>query len=165
MKNSEIFSYLEAETITLRRDPSGILHATILNEHYKEVQLLRAFPHKYPHQYISVRKKDKEEIGLIFDLQELDDESRKAALIQLRTYYMIPKVTKVLSIKSEPGLWIFNFETDRGSIELLLRNVHDHIQVTNEGYIMIKDDEHLEVRIEDFSALDKTSKRLLQKVL
>jgi|SRR5699024_4553340 len=161
----EPIDYLDPNKITFTRTKGELLSVRIGAEIYPEVLIYRTFPRKYPFQYLSVCDKNNKELGIIFDLTELDDESEQEVRRELKVRYLIPKVIKILSVKQEPGSWILKFLTDRGEVEFFIRNVHDHIKMSESGRVMIKEDESRQVYIERFSELDKRSSRLFNKIL
>ncbi|NMB18132.1 MAG: DUF1854 domain-containing protein [Erysipelothrix sp.] len=161
----ETVSYLDPNQINFIRDAGGLISVKINDQVYHEVSVHRTFPRKHPFKYISIRDINKQELGLIHDLADLDQSSEQMIKQELQIRYLIPKVRKILSIKQEPGLWTLEFLTDRGKIEFYIRNVHDHIKADRNGRIMIKEHDNRQVYIENLNELDKKSIRLFRKIL
>lgn len=156
---------LNPEEVSFSRDSGGMLHAVIEGELHHEISLYRTFPQSKPFEYISVRTKEDVELGIIINLGLLDSVSEQEAKQELRYRYFVPVVTRIDSIKQEPGLWIIDFKTDRGDVQLLMRNIHEHIQQTGSGSILFTDMEERRCEITDINKLDKESKKELKKVL
>ncbi|MFD1677597.1 DUF1854 domain-containing protein [Alicyclobacillus fodiniaquatilis] len=155
---------LNPETIVFHRGKSGVLEATIDGIWYEEVALARGFPLSEPDRFIVISVPGKEEeIGVIDDLRALPRESRQYAEQELMLRYLVPIVTRIERIKQEPGMWRWKVQTDRGQMELLLRNLHDHIQTLDGERMMVTDvdGQRCEVRID---ALDTRSRAQLKKV-
>lgn len=156
---------LDCKDVSFVRDHGGLLTAHLRTEQYKEIHLFRTFPYTKPFEYISVRTKDDEELGIIKNINELDRQSELEVIKELRMRYVIPVVTRILSINEEPGLWSIELETDRGNVSLLMRNIHEHMQQTPSGSIIITDMEGRRCEIRDINKLDKHSVRELNKVI
>ncbi|WBL14652.1 DUF1854 domain-containing protein [Sutcliffiella sp. NC1] len=156
---------LDSKDVSFVRDRGGLLTAHIQNKQHKEIYIYRTFPYSKPYEYISVRTKDDEELGIIKDISDLDRQSEQEVLQELRLRYVVPVVTRIASIKEVPGLWTIELETDRGNVSLLMRNVHEHIQQTPSGSIVITDMEGRRCELRDINLLDKHSLRELNKVI
>lgn len=157
--------HLNPQSVKFKRDQGDMLTVVIDQETYSEVALYDTFPLTYPKQYISLRTKDGSELGILSNLNELDQKSRHEAERELHLRYLIPTITQVISVKEEGGRWQLKFKTDRGELELLLRNIHDSIKMNESGSLTFKDHEDREVRIPDIRKLDSKSMRQLNKVL
>lgn len=157
--------YLIPEQVSFKRDQGDMLVAVINGEEHSEIALYYTFPLTYPKKFISLRTKEGDELGILSDLNELDQESRLEVERELHLRYLIPTVTEIVSIKEDNGRWYVKFKTDRGEMELFLRNIHDGVKVNESGSITLKDHEDREVRIPDLNKLDSKSIRQLNKVL
>lgn len=154
---------LNAESVSFGRNESGVLQAVIDGVDYAEVALTRVFPLSQPDRYIVVSVPDGDEIGMIEDLQKLSTETRRHAEQELRLRYVVPIVKQVHRISQEPGMWRWHVTTDRGDIELMMPNLHDHVQTVSADRLLVTDVDgrRCEVRI---SALDGRSRMQLKKV-
>ena len=56
-------------------------------------------------------------------------------------------------------------ETDRGPMSLAIQNVHDHIQYTKTGGMLLSDMEGRRCEIRDLDQLDKKSLRELNRMI
>jgi Domain of unknown function (DUF1854) len=156
---------LDPIDVSLFRSKGGVLLAKIKGETYSEITLHQTFPFTKPRKYISIWNKNDYEIGVIRDLYELDEVSRYELNQELRLRYIIPIVTHVSAIKEEPGLWIFQLKTDRGPLQLYMRNIHEHVQSKNGERIIITDMDGKRCEIPDVNLLDQHSKKELQKII
>lgn len=66
----------EPGLISFSRSQGGVFQGVIEGKVYEELILFRIFPFQYNTQYISVRNSKSEEIGVIRDIDQLDEESR-----------------------------------------------------------------------------------------
>ena len=90
---------------------------------YSRVAVHRCFPHSDPDHYISIREPegDGREIGLIEDLNTLQQETREMLREQMNLRYFSPKILRVHSIKEEYGYSYWDVETDRGNCRFTVR--------------------------------------------
>ncbi len=151
--------------IALSRTNGGLLQAAIEGESHAEVVLYRTFPLTRPSQYISVRTPSGDELGVITDLAQLDPASRAAAEAELRLCYMTPRVMHIDRIRQEPGLWIWDLQTDRGPLRLVMRNLHEHLRAPGPDRMLITDMDGRRCEIDGIVGLDGHSKAELAKVL
>lgn len=132
---------------------------------YGEIILYRTFPFSMVNRFISVRTVKGEEIGVIADLADLDADSQTAAYEALSIRYILPKVIRVESIKQNPGMWTWQLDTTLGPINLVMRNLHEHVQMIGNGRILLTDINGNRCEIPDISSLDTQSRKQLNRVL
>ena len=92
-------------------------------------------------------------------------ESKAAVEECLREYYLIPKITAVTGVSDKHGVLKWSVETDRGARTFQIRNRHSDIKMLYDGRILIRDADDNRYEIENFNALDKTSRKLLNNEL
>jgi Domain of unknown function (DUF1854) len=156
---------LDPNDVSFYRSKGGVLLAEIKGVVYPEITLHQTFPFSKPRHYISIWNKNEHEIGLIRDLEELDQTSKDELKQEIRLRYVIPIVTHVNSIKEEPGLWTFQLETDRGKLQLYMKNIHEHVQSKDAQRIIMTDMDGKRCEIPDVNQLDLHSRRELQKII
>lgn len=147
------------------RSSGGVLQAVINGETYEEVHLFRSFPMKYSLQYISVRNKKGEELGIIEDVQTLEDDSLALIEEELQYRYFLPKVLRIEKIKQKAELWFWDITTNLGETSIIMRNLHDHIHFPSENRMILIDIDGRRCDIENWRQLDSHSQKLLQDVL
>ncbi|RJR12301.1 DUF1854 domain-containing protein [Candidatus Parcubacteria bacterium] len=164
---SDLFeiTYINPGVTSFTRSTGGMLQMKTAREQFAEITVRRTYPMSRPYEYLSVWTKDDKEIGIIRDIEELDDESREELVAELKLRYVIPAVTQIISIKEEPGLWSFQVKTDRGDLKLLMRNIHEHIQMIGVNRLIITDMEGKRCEIKDTESLDAASRKQLSKVI
>jgi len=154
---------LDPADVVLSRGRGGVLRAVIDGTEYPEVALSRIFPLSIPKKYISVNKPDGEEIGIITDISQLGPSSLQELEAELRFRYLVPIVTRIDRIKQEPSLWIWDVQTDRGPMSLVMRNLHEHVQTVSQGRLMITDIDGRRCEIVQVDQLDAHSHKQLSK--
>lgn len=164
---SDLFeiTYISPKDTHFTRTAGGMLQMETKGEILTEITVRRTYPMSRPYEYLSVWTKDDKEIGIIRDIKELDEVSRAELMVELKLRYVIPIVTQIISIKEEPGLWSFQVKTDRGDQQLLMRNIHEHIQQIGANRLIITDMEGKRCEINDVDALDAPSRKQLSKVI
>lgn len=158
-------TYINPRETSFSRSLGGLLVMENAQGKYEEITIRRTYPMSKPFEYLSIWTKEDKELGIIREVEELDEESKQEVMQELKLRYVTPRVTKILSIKEEPGLWSFKLLTDRGELELLMRNIHEHIQFIDLNRLMITDMEGKRCEIADIGALDQHSRKQLNKVI
>ena len=171
MAKSYEVTYLTANRVDFTRR-GDTLSLTITEENgisvqYPRVVLRSCFPVSDQAAYLSIRDANAEkqpEIGIIADWTELDDGDREAVAAELNLYYLVPKITRIESIKDELGFLYWDVETDKGPQEFVMRNdITRNTREVSPGHWLIIDVNDARHEIERFSALDARSQKLLAR--
>lgn len=157
--------YFETGAISFSRSRGGVFQGVIEGKAYAEIVLYRIFPFQYTTRYISVRNAKGEEIGVIRDIDQLDDESRSEINKELQLRYFLPLVTRVDSIKQKADLWIWELQTNLGPTRIVMRNLHEHMQYPSDNRIILTDINGKRCEIRDWKALDSHSRNQLKDAL
>lgn len=122
----------------------------------------RLFPMTDTEHYVSLLNSAEKEVAMIRDMESLDPDSRRALEECFTEYYLIPKISQVLSVEDKFGALSFHVMTDRGEISFRIRNRHSDIKMLhNDPRVLIRDSDDNRYEIPDYYALDRHSKRLL----
>ncbi len=103
--------------------------------------------------------------GLTRYITLLDADSRKAVEDCLNEYYLIPKITEVISITEKFGVLTWNCMTDHGARSFRIRNRHSDIKRLYDGRVLVRDSNDNRYEIENVFALSKRSQALLSSEL
>lgn len=128
---------------------------------YTGVVPVRNFPITQPDRYISLLDADKNEIGLIEDIKQLNKPDRKTLREELRKCYFTPKITKIHSIEGQYGVSQWEVETDCGPVTFDLRSRSDIVSLDG-GRLLIKDADGNRYEIPNYRKLDPKSIALLE---
>lgn len=164
-RDTHHINILAPEQVSLNRTAGGMLQGSAAGTVYEELMLYRAFPVAYPNQYISLRDKNGAEIGIIVEPNELDAESRRELLKELRLRYFLPQVSRIVQVRQHHDLWIWKLETDAGLMRMTMRNLHEHVQVHGASRLILTGVNGRRAEIRDLQALDAASKKWLKDVL
>lgn len=129
---------------------------------FDDLEPRRLFPLTDTEHYITLLDSKEREVALIKSLSELDEDSRAALEACFGEYYLIPRITQVLSIEDKFGTLSFHVMTDRGEISFRIRNRHSDIKMLyGTSRVLIRDADDNRYEIPELDALDRHSKRLL----
>ena len=141
------FAELEAEL------PDGSVHAP--------VEPVRTFPLTQPNQYISLLDAQKNELGLIEDINQLKEADQMVLVEELEKCYFMPKITRIHFIEGRFGVTEWEAETDSGTVSFDLRSRND-ITTLDSGRVLIKDIDGNRYEIVNYHQLDPQSVVLLE---
>lgn len=129
---------------------------------YENLEPRRLFPVRAASQYITLLGEGGKEIGIIRDLAELDENSRRAVEECLEQYYLIPEITAILGITDRAGVLSWHVMTDRGEIAFRIRNRHADVKLLYGTHrVLVRDSDDNRYEVPDYTRLDKKSQKLL----
>lgn len=156
---------LSPEDLYVYRGEGGVMQGIIAGKTYEELLIYLAFPMQYTNRYISVRTKDGDELGIVRDLDVLDRDSAAVMKEEIELRYFLPRVTRIESIKHKSDMWFWELQTHLGSLRIMMRNLHEHIQFPGGDRILLSDLDGRRCDIENWKLLDAHSQRLLREIL
>lgn len=153
------------EGFTLQRDAHGrlVLRLADGTEHIG-VQPVRAFPLSEPDGALSLVGTDGRERVWVERPEALASEVRALLDEELARREFAPVIERLLDVStfSTPSTW--SVRTDRGDTQLVLKGEED-IRRLSDGALLVTDSHGVGYRIADARALDRRSKRLLERFL
>ena len=125
---------------------------------------VRAFPIAAPGEGLSLLSAEGRELAWIERLDELPAAQRALIDEDLAGREFVPVVRRLLGVSSfsTPSTW--SVDTDRGATRFVLKGEED-IRRIGRATLLIADHQGLQFRVSDFLALDRHSKRLLERFL
>lgn len=155
--------YIDRYTARLERTDLYLVKMTMKDGTvYEDLEPRRLFPFTNPDMYITLLNKDEREVGFVRDLKELDRDSVKALEACFAEYYMIPRITKVISCEEKFGSIKWEVETDRGPVKFRIRSRHSDIKkLYGSNRVIVRDSNDNRYEIPDYTALDAHSIRML----
>ena len=155
--------YIDKYTARLERTDLYLVKMTMKDGTvHEDLEPRRLFPFTNPDMYITLLNKDEREVGFVRDLKELDGESVKALEACFAEYYMIPRITKVISCEEKFGSIKWEVETDRGPVKFRIRSRHSDIKkLYGSNRVIVRDSNDNRYEIPDYTALDAHSIRML----
>jgi hypothetical protein len=131
---------------------------------HEGVAPVRAFPVAAPDEGISIVAINGEELAWIESLAALPTNLRDLVTSELLAREFMPTITRLKRVSSfaTPSTW--TVDTDRGETSFVLRGEED-IRHLGKHSLLIADSHAIQFLITDVLALDKTSRRLLDRFL
>ena len=149
----------------LERDAFGrLVLVDGAGERHVGIVPVRAFPLAAPDEGLSLVSTEGHELVWIDHLSDLPNAVRQLLQEELTLRDFVPEVKRLVSVSSfgTPSTW--TVETDRGNTSFVLKGEED-IRRLKGGELLIAASEGVQYRIADMAALDKASRRLLERFL
>ncbi len=149
----------------LRRDAFGHLVLTDADGTVHEgVVPVRAFPIAAPDEGLSLLGAEGHELVWVERLSDLLPAQRALVDEELAGREFVPEIRRLLGVSSfsTPSTW--SVDTDRGATRFVLKGEED-IRRVGRSTLLIADSQGLQFRVGDLLALDRHSRRLLERFL
>ena len=149
----------------LERDAFGRL-AVILTtgERSEAVVPVRAFPIAAPDEGVSLVGTEGHELVWIDRLSDVPPAARSLLEAELATREFVPEILRVKAVStfSTPSVW--TVATDRGDTDFVLKTEEDIRRLGRTG-LLIAGGAGVQFSVRDMAALDRGSRRLLERFL
>ena len=132
---------------------------------YLKVKIVRAAPLTQPDKYVCFLDGKDEAICMVDDPFELGDENMGIVEEELAQRYLTARVQRVHTIRNEYGVSYWDVDTDRGRREFVAKSVAENAQMLGDHRMMILDVDGNRFEVEDITALDSRSAKLIDSVL
>ena len=149
----------------LQLDANGRLVLTDLNgASHVGVSPVRAHPISAPDEGLSLVGTHGHELAWIPRLSQLPDGPCRLLEGELAAREFHPTLQRLIAVNTfaTPSTW--RVETDRGEVDFVLKSEED-IRRLDEGRLLITSSHGVQLQVPDRWALDKQSKRLLERFL
>lgn len=136
--------------------PDGTRHAP--------VTALRAYPVSAPDEGVALMDADGHEVYWIDALAQLAEPLRAQVVQALDEREFLPEILQLTGVSSfaTPSTW--SVQTDRGATQFLLKGEEDIRRLTG-TVLLINDANGVQFMIRDLAAMDKHSRKLLDRFL
>jgi hypothetical protein len=133
-------------------------------EVHGDVVPVRAFPLAAPDEGVALVSSDGCEVAWIERLDQLPCDTRVLVEEELASRDFVPEILQVRGVSSfaTPSTW--QVRTDRGETSFVLKGEEDIRRVEQTG-LLISDSHGIHFRVRDIVAMDKASRRLLDRFL
>ena len=154
--------HVDPGTLRLQRGPKSLRLLVGAERCYLDVRLRLADPLAYPDKYVSIIDRRDREVCLLDSLAGLEPASRELAQEELRTYYAIPKVSRVhdLSIKHGPLYW--RVDTDLGPREFVVKWSSERVLSMPDGSLRVTDVDGNRFHVPALHHLDADSRKRVE---
>lgn len=151
----------------LARNPLGRLDYTAADgTQHEGVVPVRAFPIAAPSEGISIVSTEGKELAWIDHLDQLAANERALIDDELASREFVPVIHRLLRVStfSTPSTW--DIETDRGPTQLVLKGEEDIRRLPgNRASLLITSGHGIVFLVRDLLAMDKHSKKLMERFL
>jgi hypothetical protein len=149
----------------LRRDPFGKLVLTNAEgEEFIGVTPVRSFPVQAPSRGISLVREGGKEVAWIDDLEQVAPEVRALVTEELEGREFMPEILSIKGVSSFATPTTWRVKTDRGDTEFVLKGEED-IRRLGAYSLLIADSHGIHFLIRDMFAIDKGSRKILDRFL
>lgn len=149
----------------LERNAHGhLVHIDANGDRSENCIPVRAFPIGAPDEGVSLMGTDGHELAWIERLSALDDEPRRLIEDELAQREFTPEIRRIRSVSTYATPTTWHVETDRGDTHLVLE-VEENIRRLEGGALLVADARGVHFLIRNRFALDKASRRMLERFL
>ena len=155
-----------ATIFELRRDAFGRLVLTdAQGAEHVGVLAVRAFPIHAADEGIALVDGDGHELAWVPRLADLAAAARTLIEEELAAREFVPTITRIRSVSSfsTPSTW--EVDTDRGAAQLVLKGEEDIRRLSGRTKLLIAASDGLHFHVPDSQALDRASRKLLERFL
>ena len=126
---------------------------------------VRAFPIAAPGEGLSLVGPDGHELVWVDRMAQLDGAALTLVEEELQAREFVPTIEKIVAVSSfsTPSTW--DVVTDRGAAKLVLKAEEDIRRLGGRTRLLIAAGDGLQFRVPDTTALDKHSRKLLERFL
>lgn len=149
----------------LHWSPSGKLVLTRADgSRHEGVVPVRAFPISAAEEGLSLVDADGHELAWVDAVSQLPAETQSAIQRGLQEREFMPEIRRLLGVTSyaTPSTW--TVDTDRGQFDFVLKGEED-IRRLSAGTLLVADSHGVQFLIRDLFALDRHSRKLLDRFL
>jgi len=137
-------------------DAAGVSH--------EPVSAVRAFPVQAPEGCISLLGPDGHELAWIERLDDLSPEQRALVEDELHQREFMPVIQRLVEVSTFATPTTWTVDTDRGRCQFVLKGEED-IRRLNRSTLLVLDSHGVQFMIRDPLALDRHSRKLLDRFL
>ena len=158
-------SAANSSNFKLIRNPFCLLVFTGADgEAHEGVVPVRAFPIGAPDEGIALVNSEGHELLWIDRVEDLPEDIAQLVQEELASREFVPEIKRIRSVSSFacPSTW--ELDTDRGDARLVLKGEEDIRRLDREK-LLIADTHGIQFLIRDIQALDRTSRKILDRFL
>jgi hypothetical protein len=149
----------------LRRNAFGKLVLTNSEgEEFVGVAPVRSFPVQAPTRGISLVRDGGKEVAWIEDLEAVPADIRLLVIEELEGREFMPEISQIKSVSSFATPCTWTVSTDRGDTEFVLKGEED-IRRLGAYSLLVMDSHGIQFLIRDMFAIDKGSRKILDRFL
>ncbi len=133
---------------------------------YDRVFLHRAFPHELLWEYISVTDEESREVGLIYNIEDFDEETAALLKREIEKKYYSPIIKSINSVKERYGFSYWKVVTVEGKkLNFTMQDTYRNIIHTGDDSAFLIDVDGNRYTLKSISELDRKSYRRIELYL
>ncbi len=168
MKNENIINAQNVQRLDKNNirlfEQNGLVFAEVLGETCR-VLLSLAFPYESRDTYVSVLDIHEDEIGIIVDLNDIDEASRAVAAAEIKRRYYMPEIISIKAMKEKSGFGYWEVNTTEGDMSFTVWDNFKNIVKIGTDKAVIFDVSGNRFCVPELSKLDKKSRRKIELYL
>lgn len=152
--------------LRVQRNAHGRLVLTLADGTCHEAVVpVRAFPIAAPDEGLSLVAADGKEALWVDHMAHLPAQARALIEEELAVREFVPTIERIVRVSgfATPSTW--DVQTDRGPTQLVLKAEEDIRRLSGRTNLLITGQDGLQFRVPDSTALDKASRKLLERFL
>ena len=156
---------MQTPDFNLTRNTFGKLVLTLADgTSHEGVVPVRAFPISEPDGGVGMMSADGRELVWLASLDGLPGPMRDLIKAELATREFMPEIRRIVGVSTYATPSVWTVQTDRGTTDLVLRGEEDIRRLTG-STLLISDSHGIHYLIRDLLALDKPSRKILDRFL
>ncbi len=152
---------LDLQEMQFYRSERGVIALRLGGDEYKDLNIRRAFPLEDEDHFIGVFLADGTELGLLENIADLDEASRKVLLEELDKVYFRPRILHIYDLDEEHGVLRGNIETTSGPRYLEIRNYRQNVRLLSNYRALVQDVDGNHYQIDDWRQLPRLTREIL----
>ena len=149
----------------LEMSRAGRLRVTLPDgEAHEPVLVVRAFPISSPDQGFSLMSVDGHELARIEHLDTLEPAARALVQQALDEREFMPVISRLIEVSGFVTPCTWQVDTDRGPARFVLKGEEDIRRIGN-GALLVSDSDGIHYLIRDVVALDRSSRKILDRFM
>lgn len=149
----------------LEMSRAGRLRVTLPDgEAHEPVLVVRAFPISSPDQGFSLMSVDGHELAWIEHLDTLEPAARALVQQALDEREFMPVISRLIEVSGFVTPCTWQVDTDRGPARFVLKGEEDIRRIGN-GALLVSDSDGIHYLIRDVAALDRSSRKILDRFM
>ncbi len=158
-------SFLDPDTIRLERREDQPPTLSIAGDLFFNVRIRQAFPLSFENRYITFFDQEDEYLGLVADPASCEEDTFRIIQNEIDWRYFRPRITRIVEMESRGGTSLFSVETDRGAVQIPMRDLREGMMELSPGRILITDENGNRYEIPDLDRMDRRSRRLIRRLV
>jgi len=158
-------TFLNPTDVRLEREANHPPTLILAGDRYMDIHIRQAFPLTSEHTYVAFFDREDQYLGLIINPDKLDEGSTRIIKDEIGWRYFSPQITEIISMEDRGGKAGFVTVTDRGKINISMKNLRESMVELSTNRILLTDEHGNRYEIPDVNQLDRHSKRLIRRLI